>query len=78
MVKTVEWNTWEAILQLQRRIEALERENQSLQKQIKQKQRPTNIKKLVYHVHALHIQEMSGTMNIGITAPIDEDEVEIE
>lgn len=43
---------------------------------IAQQQGVTKIRKLVYQVQSLHIKEMSGTMNIGIIAPLDEEAVE--
>jgi hypothetical protein len=70
------WNVWEAIQQLDMRVQRLERENQDLRKQLEATKRPFRVKKIVYHVHALHIKEMSGTLNIGITAPIDEEDME--
>lgn len=70
------WNIWETIQQLDLRVRALEHENQELRKQLDSTKRPFRVKKIVYHVHALHIKEMSGTLNIGITAPLDEEEME--
>ncbi|MGZ4032434.1 MAG: spore germination protein GerPC [Tumebacillaceae bacterium] len=70
------WNVWEAIRQLEMRIHALEVDNHDLRQQLAAAKRSFRVKKIVYHVHELHIQEMSGTMNIGITAPIDEADME--
>ena len=66
------WNVWQAIQDLALRVERLEQENREL----RQKKRAVKVRKVVYHVHSLHIQEMKGTMNIGITAPLDEEQME--
>ena len=74
------WNVWQAIQHLAQRVDALEAENRELRRLATERadaaKRPFRVKKIVYHVHALHIQEMKGTMNIGITAPLDEAEME--
>lgn len=70
------WSVWDAIRQLELRIQALEYENQELRKKLDLVKKPFKVKKVVYHVHALHIKEMSGTLNIGITAPLLEEEME--
>lgn len=71
------WNVWEAIRSLELRLLALQSENEALRQELEaQKKRTLRIKKVVYHVHALHIQEMSGTLNIGINAPLLEEDME--
>lgn len=79
MSKTL-WDVWQAIQHLAQRVEVLEQENRDLRRKMEERaveaKRPFKVKKIVYHVHALHIQEMKGTMNIGITAPLDEAEME--
>jgi hypothetical protein len=61
---------------MEMRLGMLEQENRGLRKQLETMGRPLRVKKVVYHVHALHIEEMSGTLNIGITAPLDEKDME--
>lgn len=70
------WSVWDAIRQMEMRLQALELENRDLRKKLEIMQKPLKVKKVVYHVHALHIKEMSGTLNIGITAPLLEEEME--
>ncbi|WP_165898639.1 spore germination protein GerPC [Tumebacillus sp. BK434] len=70
------WDVWQALQQLEARIRRLEAENVELRQQLKAGKRPLKVKKIVYHVHSLHIQEMKGTMNLGISAPLPEEEME--
>ncbi|ARU62093.1 hypothetical protein CBW65_14595 [Tumebacillus avium] len=70
------WDVWQALQQLDARIRRLEAENAELRQQLNASKRPLKVKKIVYHVHSLHIQEMKGTMNLGITAPLPEEEME--
>jgi hypothetical protein len=71
------WNVWEAIRSLEARLLALQCENEALRRELEaQKKRTLRIKKVVYHVHSLHIDEMSGTLNIGINAPLSEEDME--
>ena len=70
------WNLWEAFRGLEQRVQRLEYENQELREQVEKAKRPFKVKKVVYHVHNLTIREMKGTMNIGLIAPLDEEEME--
>lgn len=73
------WNLWEVLRQLEMRVANLEAANADLRHQLKTLKRPMRVKKIVYNVHSLHIQEMKGTMNLGITAPLpEEDMVQME
>lgn len=58
------------------RVQALERENHAIREELRETKKRFKVRKMVYHIHALHIKEMSGTLNIGVTAPIDEKEME--
>ncbi|PWK08481.1 spore germination protein GerPC [Tumebacillus permanentifrigoris] len=74
------WSVWDVIRQLESRIRALEIENIELRRVVQEVQakskRPLRVKKLVYHVHTLHIEEMSGTLNIGLNGSLQEEEME--
>lgn len=70
------WDVWQALQQLDARIRRLEAENADLRQQLQAGKRPLKVKKIVYHVHSLHIQEMKGTMNLGITGPLPESDME--
>lgn len=74
------WNVWDVIRQLESRIRALECENGELRRELQDLQtkakRPLRVKKLVYHVHTLNIEEMSGTLNIGLNGSLPEEELE--
>ncbi|MGB8954675.1 MAG: spore germination protein GerPC [Tumebacillaceae bacterium] len=70
------WNLWEVVRHLEMRVQALERENHAIREELRETKKRFKVRKMVYHIHALHIKEMSGTLNIGVTAPIDEKEME--
>lgn len=71
------WNVWDAIRSLETRLQALQVENAELRRELDaEKKRTFKVKKVVYHVHSLHIEEMSGTLNIGMNAPLPEEEME--
>ena len=70
------WNLWEVVRHLEMRVQALERENHAIREELRETKKRFKVRKMVYHIHALHIKEMSGTLNIGVTAPIDENEME--
>lgn len=70
------WNLWEVVRHLEMRVQALERENHAIREELRETKKRFKVRKMVYHIHALHIKEMSGTLNIGVTAPINENEME--
>ncbi|UOF90490.1 spore germination protein GerPC [Fodinisporobacter ferrooxydans] len=58
-------DVWIMLQQLQQRVERLERENEQLKQQLQMAMR---IKRLEYHIEELHVRNLRGTLNIGITA----------
>ena len=58
------WNLWEVVRHLEMRVQALERENHAIREELRETKTRFKVRKMVYHIHALHIKEMSGTLNI--------------
>ncbi|MRG29479.1 hypothetical protein GIJ05_15200 [Laceyella tengchongensis] len=65
---------WERIYSLENRLQMLVNENEALQQQVKQL-KPLHIDKIEYKIHELHVETLSGTLNIGLTATGEENGV---
>lgn len=52
---------------LEQEIHRLKQENASLKETLKQL-KPMKIEKIEYKIHELHVETLSGTLNIGLTA----------
>jgi predicted RNase H-like nuclease (RuvC/YqgF family) len=59
------YEIWRMFQELYTRVERLEYENQILKQQLQMAMR---IKRLEYHIEELHVRNLRGTLNIGITA----------
>ncbi|MFC7442469.1 spore germination protein GerPC [Laceyella putida] len=62
---------WERINKLENKVQELATENETLQHQVKQLT-PIHIDKIEYKIHELHVDTLSGTLNIGLTATGEE------
>ena len=52
---------------LEQEIRRLQQENRQLKEAIEQL-KPMHIEKIEYKIHELHVETLSGTLNIGLTA----------
>jgi spore germination protein PC len=52
---------------LEQEIRRLQQENRQLKETIEQL-KPVHIEKIEYKIHELHVETLSGTLNIGLTA----------
>jgi Spore germination protein GerPC len=59
------YDIWGMIHHLNARVDRLEQENEKLKQQLQMAMR---IKRLEYHIEELHVRNLRGTLNIGITA----------
>ncbi|SFT00135.1 spore germination protein GerPC [Marininema halotolerans] len=63
---------WDRINQLQQEINALREENEAIQKKLDAIE-PLNIERMDYKVQELHVQTLSGALNIGLTLTGDDE-----
>jgi spore germination protein PC len=73
-VTTMHYPYPDYFLRLEQRIRQLEEENQTLKEQVKQI-KPIHIENINYKIQELNVKELKGTLNIGMTALTDPDEV---
>lgn len=59
---------------LEDKLTKLEKENEELKKMVKEL-KPIHIENLNYKIQELVVQELSGTLNIGLTGEIDEKQI---
>lgn len=63
--------TWEElyswIQQLEQEVNSLKQENDQLREQIKQI-KPISIERITYKVQELHVETLSGTLNVGLAS----------
>lgn len=62
---------WERIYTLEGKVQELVTANEELRQQIKQPNQ-YQIDKIEYKIHELHVDNLSGTLNIGLTATGEE------
>ncbi|WP_134700087.1 spore germination protein GerPC [Ammoniphilus sp. YIM 78166] len=60
--------------QLEERIEQLEKQNEELKEKV-DKIKPITIENINYKIQELTVEELSGTLNIGMTALTDPEEL---
>lgn len=60
--------------QFEQRLQQLEQENQRLRQQVEQ-MKPIHIENINYKIQELSVKELKGTLNIGMTALTDSDEI---
>ncbi|MFC4077720.1 spore germination protein GerPC [Salinithrix halophila] len=65
---------WDRINQLQQELEALKKENEEIRRKLDSIQ-PLRIDKIDYKVQELHVEQLSGALNIGLTLKGDEDSI---
>jgi hypothetical protein len=65
---------WELITKLEKETAELKKEIRELKEKLDQL-RPVHIDKLEYKIHELHIDTLSGTLNVGLTANGDDSAV---
>ncbi|PTX60710.1 spore germination protein GerPC [Melghirimyces profundicolus] len=65
---------WDRINRMEQELEDLRKENQELRKKIDSIQ-PVSIEQLVYKIQELNVQTLSGTLNVGLTAQGDGENV---
>jgi hypothetical protein len=58
---------WQRLAQLENEIARLKKENEELKEKI-DNLKPLHIEKIEYKIHELHVENLSGTLNIGLTA----------
>jgi spore germination protein PC len=58
----------------EQRLQKLEQENQQLKQQVEQI-KPIHIENINYKIQELSVKELKGTLNIGMTALTDPDEI---
>jgi spore germination protein PC len=60
--------------QMEQELTQLKKQNEELQKLVAQI-KPIQVEKIEYKIHELHVQTLSGTLNVGLTANGDESAV---
>lgn len=63
---------YDRLQHLETEITQLKQQNEELGKKINQTTHPVHIDKIEYKIHELHVQTLSGTLNVGLTANGDD------
>jgi spore germination protein PC len=65
---------WQRLEQMEQDLNQLKQQNEELQKLV-EKIKPLQVEKIEYKIHELHVQTLSGTLNVGLTATGDDSAV---
>ncbi|EGL82731.1 hypothetical protein CathTA2_1739 [Caldalkalibacillus thermarum TA2.A1] len=65
----------EYIQHLEERLQKLEKDNEELKQKL-ENIKPVHIENINYKIQELVVQELSGTLNIGLTAEADAEEIQ--
>jgi spore germination protein PC len=65
---------WDRINQMQQELDQLKKENEDLRKKVASIE-PVHIERIEYKIQELHVETLSGTLNVGLTANGDEQSV---
>lgn len=64
----------ETIKKFEEKLESLEEENKELKQKVEE-MKPINIENINYKIQELSVQELSGTLNVGLTSLADSEEL---
>jgi spore germination protein PC len=64
-------NLWRRLENMERQLQKLRKENRELKEKL-ENIRPVRIEKIEYKIHELHVDTLSGTLNVGLTASGDD------